>query len=178
MVAAHAAAMSGDTTMTFTRIRTRALAASAAMLGIAAAFASPSFADTAKVTVGTLTCKGHGGVGLIFGSKEHMSCTFQTASGRTYPYNATITQIGLDIGFTGESTLVWTVLGSTTDVPAEALEGSYGGVTAGATVGIGATANALIGGSSQSIVLQPVSVEGQTGLSLSAGVAGLQLSRS
>ena len=149
------------------------------MLGIAAAAAVPSFADTPKIAVGTLTCKGHGGVGLIFGSKENMRCLFQTAvSGRSYPYNATITQVGIDIGFTGESTLVWTVLGSTTDLPANALEGSYGGVTAGATVGIGASANALVGGSSQSIVLQPVSVEGQTGLNISAGVAGLQLSRS
>ncbi|RUO98785.1 DUF992 domain-containing protein [Hyphomicrobium sp.] len=165
--------------MTFTRLRTRAVTAGAAMLGIAAAAAVPSFADTPKIAVGTLTCKGHGGVGLIFGSKENMRCLFQTAvSGRSYPYNATITQVGIDIGFTGESTLVWTVLGSTTDLPANALEGSYGGVTAGATVGIGASANALVGGSSQSIVLQPVSVEGQTGLNISAGVAGLQLSRS
>ena len=60
-----------------------------------------------------------------------MRCEFQTAvSGHTYHYAATITNVGIDIGFTGESTLVWTVLGSTTDLPGEALEGSYGGVTA------------------------------------------------
>ena len=58
--------------MTFTRLRTRAVTAGAAMLGIAAAAAVPSFADTPKIAVGTLTCKGHGGVGLIFGSKENM----------------------------------------------------------------------------------------------------------
>ncbi|MBN9354538.1 MAG: DUF992 domain-containing protein, partial [Hyphomicrobium denitrificans] len=44
-------------------------------------------------------------------------------------------------------------------------------------VGIGANANALVGGSGKSIVLQPISVEGQTGLNLSAGVAGLTLER-
>ena len=36
-------------------------------------------------------------------------------------------------------------------------------------------ANALIGGSNNTIALQPVSVQGQTGLSVAAGVAGLEL---
>jgi hypothetical protein len=139
---------------------------------------STAQADSPKIAIGTLTCHGHGGVGLIFGSKEHLRCEFQTAiSGRTYRYAATITKVGVDIGFTGESTLVWSVLGSTTELPSEALEGEYGGVTAGATVGIGGDANALLGGSGQSVVLQPVSVQGQTGLNISAGVAGLSLHR-
>ncbi len=158
--------------------RLSVLAGSAALLAATAIQISPSIADSPKVTVGTLICHGHGGVGLIFGSKEHMRCEFQTVvSGRTYRYEATITNVGLDIGFTGESTLVWTVLGSTTDLPGEALEGSYGGVTAGAAIGIGGNANVLLGGSAQSVVLQPVSVGGQTGLNLSAGVAGLTLNR-
>jgi hypothetical protein len=139
---------------------------------------SPAFADSPKIAAGTLTCHGHGGVGLIFGSKENMRCEFTTAiSGRVYRYNATITKVGLDIGFTGASTLVWTVLGSTTDLPADALEGGYGGVTAGIAVGVGGNANALVGGSNQSVVLQPLSVEGDTGINLSAGVAGLSLTR-
>ena len=162
--------------MTLSPIRLRLLAGSAAVFAAVAALVSPAFADTPKVAAGTLTCHGHGGVGLIFGSKESMRCEFKTAiSGRVFPYHASITQVGLDIGFTGESTLVWTVLGSTTDLPASALEGTYGGVTAGATIGIGGSANALIGGNGQSIVLQPLSVQGQTGLNLSAGVAGLTL---
>jgi hypothetical protein len=107
-----------------------------------------------------------------------MHCIFTTAvSARRHPYLATITKVGVDIGYKGSSTLVWTVLGSTIDVPEGALEGMYGGVTAGASVGIGANANALIGGSGKSIILQPVSVEGQTGINLSAGVAGLTLER-
>ncbi len=165
--------------MNFSLNRFRTLIGGAALVAAAAIAVSPTLADTPKIAIGALTCHGHGGVGLIFGSKENMRCEFQTAvSGRTYRYAATITKVGLDIGFTGESTLVWTVLGSTTDLPANALEGSYGGVTAGVAVGVGGNANALLGGSGQSIVLQPVSVEGQTGLNLSAGVAGLTLSRS
>jgi hypothetical protein len=153
------------------------LAAAVALAAAVGIQVTPSVAAP-KITLGTLTCKGTGGVGLILGSKERMHCIFTTAvSARRHPYLATITKIGVDIGFKGESTLVWTVLGTTVDIPEGALEGGYGGVTAGAAVGIGANANALVGGSSQSIVLQPVSVEGQTGLNLSAGVAGLTLER-
>lgn len=153
------------------------LAAAVAVVAAASIDAKPAVAAP-KITLGTLTCKGHGGVGLILGSKEQMRCVFTTAvSARRHPYMATITKIGVDIGFTGESTLVWTVLGTTVDIAEGALEGGYGGVTAGVAVGIGANANALVGGSGKSIVLQPISVEGQTGLNLSAGVAGLTLER-
>jgi hypothetical protein len=44
-------------------------------------------------------------------------------------------------------------------------------------VGVGGNANALVGGSNDSIALQPVSVEGQTGLNIAVGVAGLTLRR-
>jgi len=153
------------------------LAAAVAVIAAASLEAKP-VAAAPKITLGTLKCKGHGGVGLILGSKERIHCVFTTAvSARRHPYLATITKIGVDIGFTGESTLIWTVLGTTIDIPEGALEGGYGGLTAGLAIGIGANANALIGGSGKSIVLQPVSVEGQTGLNLSAGVAGLTLER-
>ena len=50
-----------------------------------------------------------------------------------------------------------------------------GGVSGEATVGVGVGANALIGGSSRSIVLQPISVSGQEGLNIAVGVAELRL---
>ena len=161
--------------MTSSPLPSRVLAGCAVFAAMAATPLSPSIAAP-KIAVGTLTCYGKGGVGYIFGSKQNLRCNFETPiSGRTYRYAATITKVGVDIGIKGDSTLVWTVLGPTTDIPSEALEGNYGGVTAGAAVGIGASANALLGGSSQSIILQPVSVEGQTGLNISAGVAGLTI---
>ncbi|MET0194112.1 MAG: DUF992 domain-containing protein, partial [Hyphomicrobiaceae bacterium] len=40
----------------------------------------------------------------------------------------------------------------------------------------GVGANALLGGSSRSIVLQPLSVQAQKGFNLAAGVQSLQLS--
>jgi hypothetical protein len=55
------------------------------------------------------------------------------------------------------------------------LAGSYGGASASATAGVGVGANALVGGSNNTIALQPVSVQGQTGLGVAAGIAGMEL---
>lgn len=160
-----------------TKPRTAGPAATAILSSVfAAVFALPAGAAPANIVAGTLTCQGKGTVGYIVGSKERLSCVYDPAgSGRNQRYTASITKYGLDIGAKGESTLVWTVLGSTSDLPAGALEGNYGGVSADASVGIGGGANALVGGSSDSVVLQPVSVQGQTGLNLAVGVSELSL---
>lgn len=134
-------------------------------------------AEKNKVVAGTLTCKGKGTVGLILGSKQTLACSYNPA-GKKNPklaYTATITKLGLDIGIKGPSVMVWTVLGSTTELPGEALAGKYAGLSADASIGIGAGANALIGGSKDSVVLQPLSVQGQTGVNIAIGVAGLTL---
>ena len=60
-------------------------------------------------------------------------------------------------------------------LPYGALSGDYVGATAEATVGAGLGANALIGGSNRTVTLQPLSVQGQAGLNVAAGVAGLTL---
>lgn len=135
--------------------------------------------EPAKLVAGTLTCKGKGSVGLIIGSKQTLACSYQPASKAAGAnYTATITKIGLDVGVKGASTMVWTVLSSTTDLPAAALDGKYGGVSADASVGVGGGANILVGGSKDSVVLQPLSVQGQTGLNLAVGVSGLSLKHS
>lgn len=132
-------------------------------------------AETAKLQAGTLTCKGKGSVGLVLGSKETLVCKFSPVSGPEQSYNATVTNIGLDIGVKGASTMVWTVLYSSTNVPAGTLAGSYGGASADASIGIGGGASVLVGGSKKSIALQPLSVQGQTGLNLAVGVSGMTL---
>ncbi len=135
-------------------------------------------AQNARMVAGTLTCRGNGTIGLILGSSQRMECVFQRAKGGArVDYTARITRIGLDVGVTGRNTMVWTVLSSTTDPDARALVGRYGGVTANASLGVGVGANALIGGSSESIVLQPLSVQVQTGVNVAAGIKGLTLSR-
>ena len=69
------------------------------------------------------------------------------------------------------------VLAGTAALPAGTLAGDYAGVSAAVTPGVGGAANVLIGGSNKTISLQPVSVEGNTGLNLAAGVGALVLRR-
>jgi hypothetical protein len=132
-------------------------------------------AQAANVEVGVLTCKVFGGAGFIFGSTKDIECVFEGLSGSRDPYYGSIDKFGIDIGFTGQSVIVWTVLAPSADVPYGALAGNYGGVSAEATVGLGVGANALVGGSKNSIALQPVSVQGQQGLNVAVGVAELKL---
>jgi hypothetical protein len=72
--------------------------------------------------------------------------------------------------------MVWSVVAPTINFAPGSLSGSYGGVTAGVAVGIGAGANVLVGSSGNSIALQPVSVEGTTGLNVAAGIAEMTVS--
>jgi hypothetical protein len=145
-------------------------------VGASSLFAGSSVAQSARLTAGTLTCRGSGSVGLILGSQQRLTCQFdKVSSSEQARYRARITRIGLDIGVTGKNVMVWTVLASTENPPVKALAGRYAGVSASASVGLGVGANALVGGSRQSIVLQPLSVQAQTGVNIAAGVAGLTL---
>lgn len=131
---------------------------------------------TAKVRTGTLTCEGKGKVGLLLGSREKLTCTYSpTGKGPKHELVGTVTNIGLDVGIKGPSVMVWGVLGSTTALPREALYGRFVGAAADASLGIGAGAKVLVGGNKQSVVLQPLSVQGQVGVNLAVGVTGLRL---
>jgi hypothetical protein len=128
------------------------------------------------VKVGVLECAVAPGVGLIVGSSRSMDCVFTPSRGRPERYKGNVTRVGIDIGFTGRGTLAWGVFAPTTNAYRPGgLVGDYAGVSAQATVGVGLGANALVGGSSRTFALQPFSVEGQTGLNIAAGVAGLSL---
>ncbi|MGA8549319.1 MAG: DUF992 domain-containing protein, partial [Stellaceae bacterium] len=82
---------------------------------------------------------------------------------------------GVDIGYTQGGVLVWAVFAPTANVAPGVLAGSYIGATGSATVGVGAGANVLIGGSNRTISLQPVSIEGNTGLNIAAGIGAISL---
>jgi hypothetical protein len=127
-----------------------------------------------RVEVGVLTCTASGSTGFIVGSTRDLRCTFNR-QGKDERYSGKIDKFGLDIGTTQQAQIAWAVLAPTSNLPPRSLVGSYGGVSAEATVGVGVGANALIGGSDKSIVLQPLSVQSQQGLNIAAGVASLQL---
>jgi hypothetical protein len=149
------------------------------MFGLAAAaslaFVASAHADPGGVKAGVLTCNVSSGWGLIFGSSKDLNCTYQSVSGHEEDYVGTINKYGVDIGYHNGGVMVWAVLAPTGDLAPGALGGNYGGVTAGGAVGVGANANALVGGNNNTVSLQPVSVEGLTGLNVAAGVASISL---
>ena len=126
------------------------------------------------VKLGTLTCQIEGGPGLLIGSVRHGDCTFRETNGKTKHYTATFSRLGVDVGVTGNKTVVWAVFG-VDGTSNGGLRGTYVGANAEATAIFGVGVNALIGGLESGIVLNPVSVSGQTGLNVAAGVATLRL---
>jgi hypothetical protein len=128
-----------------------------------------------RVRAGNLTCNVSSGFGFIFGSSRSINCTFAGFGGHVENYTGTINRFGVDIGYIHGGVLVWTVFAPMA-VPAPcALAGTFGGATAQATVGVGAGANVLVGGNGNSVSLQPLSLEGTTGLNVAAGIASLTL---
>jgi len=144
-----------------------------AIVGIAA-LAAPASAQSA-VKVGTLSCNVASGFGFIFGSSKAINCTYGGVGGQYEHYMGSITKFGADIGYTSGGVIVWTVVAPVAAMRPGALAGNYGGVTASATFGVGIGANALIGGANNTIALQPLSIEGNTGLNVAAGIGGITL---
>jgi Protein of unknown function (DUF992) len=143
---------------------------------VAALAAVPAMAQqSARAKVGTLNCDISAGIGLIIASHKSVSCMFTPSTGGPEEYyTGTISKFGLDVGATSGGRMVWAVYAPTSR-RIGALAGTYTGASAEATVGAGMGANVLVGGSNRTISLQPVSIQGQTGLNLAAGVAGLTL---
>lgn len=130
-----------------------------------------------RVKVGALTCDISAGIGLIIASQKQVTCMFTPSEpGPREVYYGTINKFGLDVGATAGGEMAWAVYAPTAR-RIGALAGHYGGASAEATVGLGAGANVLVGGSNSTITLQPVSVQGQAGLNLAVGVASLDLHR-
>jgi hypothetical protein len=138
-------------------------------------FASAMPASAQQVQAGVLECRSGGTIGFIVGSVTELSCLYRPDYGPRQAYRATITRAGVDIGATAISALTWAVFAPTVQIGLGDLSGNYGGVAAGATVGVGLGANVLYGGSNNSVALQPLSVEGSIGLNVFAGIAGMAL---
>jgi hypothetical protein len=150
-------------------------AAVAATLATMVGNASAQLRPDDRIQAGTLTCDISGGIGLILGSQRTLNCSFTPAvPGPIEFYAGSLTKLGVDLGITTGGVMVWVVYAPTSR-PAGSLTGSYGGATAEATVVAGVGANVLVGGSNRTIALQPVSLQGQSGLNVAAGVAGIEL---
>jgi hypothetical protein len=130
-----------------------------------------------KMTVraGYLTCHVASGWGFIFGSSRKMHCAYAMQTGYTEYYDGSVTKFGADIGYMESAVILWAVLAPTNNLGEGALAGHYVGATASVALGVGAGANVLLGGFKNSIALQPVSIEGQNGLNVAAGIEQLTL---
>ena len=152
----------------------RLIAFAAIALAAAAVLPTSTMAQE-RTKVGTLNCDISAGLGVIIASKKRVTCMFTpSAPGPREVYVGDISKFGLDLGATSGGQRVWAVFAPSSR-RFGALAGHYVGATAEATVGAGLGANALVGGSNRTVTLQPLSVTGQTGLHVAAGVAELTL---
>ena len=136
---------------------------------------SPFAVAQERVKVGVLECRGGASMGFIVGSVTNLSCVLRADGLPPDFYVAQIRKLGLDLGITEDSGLAWAVFAPTRRLGPGDLSGGYAGVQGSATVGVGLGANALVGGSSNSFALQPLSLQGQTGVAVAAGVEELTL---
>ena len=148
---------------------------SIAIASLVASFASANALPQPQLRAGILQCQGGQNVGFVVGSTTSLECVFQSEGRRPEPYVATVHRFGLDLGITDQTRLSWAVNAPTGRVGPGNLAGNYGGVGANASVGVGGGGNFLVGGPQNAYALQPISVQGQTGLNVAAGVANIEL---
>ena len=156
-------------------IRHVALLSAAAALTALATSTAPA---QTNVQAGTLTCDVSAGIGMILTRKQTMTCSFVGINGGPPDlYTGRVDQFGIAIGATTPQIKVpcWGVVAPTSGVPHGALAGTYVGVGAQATAGAGLGANALIGGTGRAFALQPLSIQGQTGINIAAGITTVTL---
>ncbi len=149
------------------------LGAAVAVAGLAMAPARPMRRPMA-CKVGDLTCNVASGWGFVFGSSKDLHCTFR---GNGHP--RALHRLDLQVrrryrlhrrrraGVGRVRALVRHARGRA----ARRLCRRHGQ----ATVGVGVGANVLIGGLDKSIALQPLSVEGNKGLNVAAGIGSISL---
>lgn len=126
--------------------------------------------------VGTLTCVVEGGVGFIIGSTKDLTCTFDPYRvGPLERYAGEINKVGLDIGVTTKTVIVWGVYTNPSVLLPGQLAGSYTGVASGASLGAGIGAKVLIGGSRDAFSLQPLSIDSKQGINVAIAIAQLNL---
>lgn len=122
---------------------------------------------------GQLKCHVEGGMSFIIGSSRRVDCIFTPTDSAPEAYTGRINKIGIDLGWEKGGVLLWGVLSPGLTWGPGALAGNYVGATAEVAAGVGAGANALVGGNK--VVLNPISVTGDVGINLAAGIADLDL---
>jgi hypothetical protein len=127
------------------------------------------------VETGMLDCHGRT-QSYILTSLTQLDCVYVPSVGaRPQAYAATLRLVGVDVQFNQSTHMRWAVFAPTQRIGAGDLAGRYVGASATATVVLGVGANALFGGSNNTIALQPLGVQGQIGFGASGGISALDL---
>ncbi len=150
----------------------KSLFLAAAACGLAFA---PTTTSAQTATVGVLQCHLSGGVGMILIENQALDCVYKGLSGQPQHYVGRLTNVGANIGISGPGVMIWNVLTATNKVGPGDLAGDYAGAQGSVAVGGGVGGAVLVGGSGNSISLQPVSVSVGTGLNVSAGIGNISL---
>jgi hypothetical protein len=149
----------------------RALSGAAFLAAIAPA------AAFAGDRVGALECQISGsGVSLLI-ENQSLDCVYQDDDEGAAPvhYVGKLTKVGANLSVNGPGNLLWAVAAATRTIGPGALAGDYAGPEVSAKVGVGGGGAILVGGSDNTISLQPFNVEGGTGLGVTAGIESLSL---
>jgi hypothetical protein len=155
--------------------RSLILAGIAGSLLLALSAAAPAQQPMTRVQVGILECRGGSSFGFVVGSVTNLGCVLRVDGVPEDRYVATIRKVGIDLGITQESALAWGVWAPVARLGPGDLSGSYAGAQGSATIGVGVGGNVLVGGSANSIALQPLSLQGQVGFNVAAGLESLEL---
>jgi len=146
-----------------------------AVAALVASVATANAQQQQGVRIGVLECRGGQNVGMVIASATTLECFFRSEGRRPEPYLAHVSRFGVDLGITENTSLAWAVHAPTRRVGRGDLAGNYGGVGGNASFGFGGGGNLLWGGSQNSFALQPLSLQGQTGVNVAGGVVGLDL---
>jgi hypothetical protein len=111
----------------------------------------------------------------MVGSVTDLACVLRVEGVPEDRYIATIRKVGVDLGITEETALAWGVYAPVARIGQGDLAGTYAGAQGSTSVGVGLGGNVLVGGSDNSIALQPLSLQGQVGLNVAAGLESLEL---
>jgi hypothetical protein len=130
-----------------------------------------------RTNVGELECFVAEGTGFIVGSDKDISCTLIDPNGVELEYYVgELKKYGIDIGFTRESVLRWSVyVPKENPYQPETLAGTYRGASASASIAVGLGTSVLIGGLSDNYALQPIKVNQQEGINIALGITRMEL---
>ncbi len=127
--------------------------------------------------VGVLECHLSGNGPSVIIENQQVDCVYQDDDEGLTPvrYIGKLMKIGANLNMNGPGQLMWVVAAATDHLGPGALAGRYFGPSASAKIGVGGGGAILVGGSNNTVSLQPFQVEAGTGLGWTAGVSSLEL---